>query len=98
MTKNSLERRKINRLAAFLLLAAVGLLAFSYLAPQAFSLGWWTVDGGGAQLQNGGFSLASTSGQADASLSLSGGNYTLHPGYWVPVLARRSIYMAVVKK
>jgi len=49
-------------------------------AVDAFTLPWWTVDGGGGTSTGGGYSLHATMGQPDAGL-LQGGNFTLAGGY-----------------
>ena len=49
---------------------------------QAFSVNWWTVDGGGGALSSGpGYSLGATIGQPDAGV-LSGPGYILAGGFW----------------
>ena len=93
------------------LLVAAGLLALllsltwvALAAPEALSLTWWTVDGGGRTASQGGdYTLGGTAGQPDAGV-LSGGEYTLGGGFWrggavsggteyqtyLPVVMRRS--------
>ena len=54
----------------------------STAANGGYDLSWWTVDGGGVTFSTGGgYTLASTCGQADAG-DLSGGPYTLAGGFW----------------
>ncbi|MBN1485582.1 MAG: hypothetical protein JXA37_12770 [Chloroflexia bacterium] len=49
----------------------------------AYSLDWWTVDGGGCAFNTaGGYRLGGTAGQPDAGPLLSGGDYTLAGGFW----------------
>jgi hypothetical protein len=64
---------------------AVGVAALSVLccpAPaQDYAVDWHTVDGGGGTSTNGQYSLSGTVGQPDAG-TLSGGQYTLHGGFW----------------
>jgi hypothetical protein len=88
-----LSRWRLNlpRRNAFLLFAAA-LLAVGatviWHAPSAnaqpaasYTLGWYTVDGGGGTSAGGGYSLSGTIGQADAG-RLSGGTYTVGGGFW----------------
>ena len=69
-----------------LLLAVCGALLVAYLvlaAPNAFSISWWTVDGGGgvAMSSGGEYTIQGTIGQADAGSS-HGGDYGLEGGFW----------------
>ena len=68
------------------LLAIFGALLVAFLvlaAPNAFSISWWTVDGGGgvSQSTGGEYTLQGTIGQADAGSS-QGGDYGLEGGFW----------------
>ncbi len=48
-----------------------------------FDLSWHTIDGGGITFATGGvFTLAGTIGQFDAGEPMTGGQYTLTPGFW----------------
>ncbi len=78
------------RQATFLALGAVlviglilcGLPAGAQQPEQVYTIGWWTVDGGGATFSTGGgYSLGNTTGQPDAG-ALAGGGYTLGGGFW----------------
>lgn len=62
---------------------AVLLLLVSVAGAQGnYSLSWWTVDGGGAPLsQGGGYLLSGTIGQPDGG-ELSSASYTLDGGVW----------------
>lgn len=72
------------------------LLANSALAD--YSIGWFTLDGGGGTSGGGSYSLSGTVGQPDAG-TLTGGNYTLAGGFWGGVgaqaLARPQLRIAV---
>jgi hypothetical protein len=72
------------------------------LAQNGYDLSWWTVDGGGLiSSQGGGYVLAGTAGQPDASASMSGGGYTLAGGFWGVGSAGGSggdIYLPIVIK
>lgn len=51
-------------------------------AQGGYDLAWWSVDGGGVTFSTGGgYTLGSTTGQADAGV-LAGGGYTLTGGFW----------------
>jgi hypothetical protein len=70
---------------------------------NGYDLSWWTVDGGGGASSGGGYTLIGTSGQADAGVLMSGGNYTLAGGFWgVGGLAQspegNPIYLPIVFK
>jgi hypothetical protein len=56
---------------------AFQLSAFS----QSYSIDWSTIDGGGGTSTGAVYSVSGTVGQPDAGL-MSGGNYTLHGGFW----------------
>jgi len=59
-----------------------GLATFTTLAlAQSYSIGWFTLDGGGGPSAGGSFSLNGTIGQPDAG-TMSGGNYSLAGGFW----------------
>lgn len=65
-------------------LGAVACLAFGTVA--AFAIPWWTIDGGGTTFATGGgWTLAGTIGQHEASepRALSGGDWQLTGGFWV---------------
>lgn len=47
-----------------------------------YNLSWWSIDGGGEQISAGGYVLASTAGQPDASTPLTAGGYSLTGGFW----------------
>ena len=71
-------------LALVFCLTAVALpsLLMASQSGSGYELAWFTVDGGGATLSQGGsFSLNGTIGQADAG-TLGGGSYTLVGGFW----------------
>jgi hypothetical protein len=62
-----------------------GALLIAEDAPASspgYSIDWWTVDGGGATLDGGTYTLMGTAGQPDAGPGLSGGAYALVGGFW----------------
>ncbi|MBL8879878.1 MAG: hypothetical protein JNG88_12230 [Phycisphaerales bacterium] len=61
---------------------ALGLLTSA--ASAQLSLNWNTIDGGGIQNSSGGaWSVAGTTGQADAGAALAGGAWSVMGGFWV---------------
>lgn len=71
----------------FVVLCALGFFFFgagmSARALDNFSADWFTVDGGGASMSGGVFSLEGTSGQPDAGLiTLANGEQLLKGGFW----------------
>jgi hypothetical protein len=53
------------------------------VAQGSLSLSWSSLQGGGGASQGGNYSIEGTVGQANAG-NLSGGDYTLLGGYWIP--------------
>ncbi|MFQ5593551.1 MAG: hypothetical protein ACE5HA_05330 [Anaerolineae bacterium] len=47
-----------------------------------YDLTWWTVDGGGATVNGGGYTLMGTNGQPESGPVLTGGGYSLVGGFW----------------
>ena len=84
MTGKMTRQRLTLLIALALCLAAVALppLLATSQSGSGYELAWFTVDGGGAMLNQGGsFSLNGTIGQADAG-TLGGDGYTLDGGFW----------------
>jgi hypothetical protein len=52
------------------------------LTANDFDLSWYTIDGGGGNSAGGDFELAGTIGQPDASLAMTGGDFSLAGGFW----------------
>jgi hypothetical protein len=55
------------------------------LAPAVqaqYTIDWHTMDGGGGTSAGGGYSLDGSIGQPDASLTMSGGSFSLLGGFW----------------
>src|SRR5882757_4471725 len=69
---------KATLLLAGLLLA----LSASSLWAQSYSIDWYKIAGGGGTSTNGQYSISGTIGQPDASLAMSGGNYSVTGGFW----------------
>ena len=63
-------------LLAALLLAPVPLFA------QQYSIDWYKVAGGGGTSTGATYQVTSTIGQPDASIAMSGGQYSLTGGFW----------------
>jgi hypothetical protein len=69
-------------LKIFPLLVVLMLLVSTAGAQGNYSLAWWTVDGGGTALsQGGGYQLSGTIGQPDGG-ELRSESYTLDGGVW----------------
>ncbi len=68
---------------AFALVMFVGNSATASAKPaDAYTIDWYTMDGGGTMNASGGtFTLSGTIGQADAGM-MSSGAYTLGGGFW----------------
>jgi hypothetical protein len=61
----------------------VGSLLSAGLTANAYTLGWWTIDAGGAMwAAGGGFELSGTIGQPDAVTVASGAGLALTGGFW----------------
>ena len=63
------------------------ILYFTLLFPavgfaQSYTIDWHKIAGGGGTSTNGQYSLSGTIGQPDASIAMTGGNYTLTGGFW----------------
>ncbi|MEZ6242212.1 MAG: GC-type dockerin domain-anchored protein [Phycisphaerales bacterium] len=75
-----------SRLGALVLaIAGASMLTPAAVAQTGgvFDLSWHTIDGGGVTFASGGvFTLGGTIGQFDASEPLTGGQFTLYPGFW----------------
>jgi hypothetical protein len=69
-------RQKSWPLCAMLLIAAI-----PATAQTNYTIDWFTMDGGGGTCTNGVYTLSGTLGQPDAG-TMSGGNFTLHGGFW----------------
>ena len=50
---------------------------------QNYSVGWFTVDGGGGTSAGGVYSVSGTVGQPDPGPLLTGGHFTVAGGFWV---------------
>ncbi len=58
------------------------LLAAASVALADFTIGWWTIGGGGTISQGGDFELAGTVGQPAAGTPMTGGDFTVTGGFW----------------
>ncbi|HGX93327.1 MAG TPA: hypothetical protein ENK35_08440 [Candidatus Tenderia sp.] len=79
-----------------LILATTMAAAGVVYAQGGYDLSWWTVDGGGGVLSNGGYALNATVGQPDAGATLTGGNYTLVGGFWGAGAVGYQVYLPIV--
>src|SRR6516164_4212719 len=69
--------KPLSSFAATLVVAAAALSALA----QAYSIDWFTIDGGGGTSTGGVYSVSGTIGQPDAG-RMSGGNFTIDGGFW----------------
>jgi hypothetical protein len=84
-------------LCLLLLVAGAGVVAVRAQEGDEYDLSWWTVDGGGARVEGGGYTLEGTAGQPDAGAALEGGGYSLVGGFWSGAGgARYRIYVPLV--
>jgi hypothetical protein len=96
-----MTRRKFYLLVG--VIAGLLLVTAALAAPAAFSLTWWTVDGGGGISQGGSYSLSGSVGQPDAGV-LSAGAYTLTGGFWggaaavVHIPATGPVHLPLIQK
>ena len=86
-------------LAALLLLAGAALANGPVTAPAAYTLDWWTVDGGGGTGSDAGgqYELNDTICQPDASV-WGNDDYTLVGGFWSSGEAQYRIYIPLILK
>jgi len=54
-------------------------------AQPDLSIDWYTIDSGGGTSTGGVYSVSGTIGQPDAGSVMTGGNYALQGGFWVPI-------------
>jgi len=75
----------MNRLINTMAAGAVIALTTHQAAAQPFVVDWHTIDGGGGTSTGGAFALEGTIGQFDAGVTMTGGSFEVHGGYWGPV-------------
>ncbi|HXI69737.1 MAG TPA: hypothetical protein VNN22_05195 [Verrucomicrobiae bacterium] len=63
------------------LLLYLGLLISTISFAQSYSIGWFTIDGGGTST-GGVYAMGGTIGQPDAGPAMTGGNFSLTGGFW----------------
>ena len=74
---------KLNHPAIIAAALLAGLIPFAASAfAQSYTVDWYKVSGGGGTSTNGQYSLSGTIGQPDASLAMSGGQYSVTGGFW----------------
>jgi hypothetical protein len=65
------------------------------LPQDSYELSWFTIDGGGATLSEGGpYSLGGSIGQADAG-AMSGGAYSLSGGFWAGIPSNYNAFVPI---
>lgn len=65
----------------FLFLAVSSAIAQS---GGLYELSWFTLDSGGGQSHGGDYAISGTIGQPEASVLMSGGQFTVQGGFWYP--------------
>jgi hypothetical protein len=64
-------------------LTSLAIAATGTALAGELELDWWTIDGGGAMFTTGGsFELSGTIGQADAGMTMTGGDIEVVGGFW----------------
>ena len=85
----------------FLTLVFVLIASSALAGVEAYSLSWWTVDGGGGLSSGGDYHLSGTFGQPDAGV-LYGGYYALIGGFWggetIPPLPEQHVYLPLMTR
>ena len=66
-----------------LLLVLLGMVGPLRLAAQTYSLGPFTLDGGGGTSTGGLYAVSGALGQPDAAVTLTGGAFAMTGGFWV---------------
>lgn len=61
---------------------SIGLLFSASAFSQSYSIDWFALDGSGGASSGGDFDLSGSSGQSDATTTMTGGDYALVGGYW----------------
>jgi hypothetical protein len=87
-------------LLVLLLLVGMRPAHADFVDSAGFSLGWWTVDGGGGTSTATGFSLSGTAGQPDAG-ALTGTGFRLAGGFWggqPGQILMRPLYLPIIKR
>ncbi len=85
------------------LLISIGLLIItaSIAAAQSgggYDLNWSTIDNGGGESLDSGYTLIGTIGQPDTSVTMMGGGFTLTGGFWIGEANQYQVYLPVVLK
>lgn len=96
-----MKTRPIFLLALVILLALFSLAGLAQAYQAAYTLDWWTVDGGGGASNGNGYTLNGTLGQPDAGTVASGGGYTLAGGFWhggVAAVLNLKLYLPLLTK
>lgn len=79
----------------------IAVMAFATIATVhaqwgGYDLTWNTIDSGGGESVGGGYTLAGTIGQPDASETMMGGGFTLTGGFWTNEDSQHRIYLPIV--
>src|SRR5512135_752946 len=83
-------------LAGVFIAASENTVPTSAKPADAYTIGWYTIDNGGAMNVLGEtYSLGGTIGLPDAG-SLSGGGYTLNSGFWSGVESQFKVFLPLI--
>lgn len=63
-------------------LLLLGCCCHALSARAQYSIDWFTIDGGGGTSTSSVYQVSGTIGQPDAGPVMSGGNFSLTPGFW----------------
>ena len=80
MKNNPRVLSRLHSLGLCLVLLLIGLTGNAL--GQSYSVDWFKIAGGGGTSTGGTYSVSGTIGQADASATLTGGQYSLTGGFW----------------
>ncbi|HLX69249.1 MAG TPA: hypothetical protein VKV04_06440 [Verrucomicrobiae bacterium] len=64
------------------LICAISMMLAVWAATAQPSIDWYKISGGGGSSAGGAYQVSGTIGQPDASVAMSGGNYSLTGGFW----------------
>lgn len=66
---------------------AITLTMMAFSCPAQFAIRAYTINGGGGKSEGGPFTVQGTVGQPDAATPLTGGQFSVTPGFWASVSA-----------
>jgi len=75
----------VPRFNALLGTCFVALFLATTASAQSYSINWYKIAAGGGTSSGGQYTLSGTIGQPDASMTMTGGNYSLTGGFWAAI-------------